>query len=393
MVKILPVKMPKVSANDDSGTIVEWLHTTREEVNKGEILCIVETMKSVFEIEAPSSGYFFPLCDAGETIEVGVTIGAITDIQIPQHEVTQLLEVTHDLETEAQVEENSALIPVTGGSTMTLKAQLMAKRYGINPAEFAQNGKKITEEDVRKYVENKNADKHSERPKMDLVRDHYPDGKVQRILILGGGDGAVQVLDVLTKTPGQQAVAILDDNPDLRGKKVNGVPVTGGIDMDRIVDLYEQGEFDAVVISISTIIKLRAELFEKLNGRGIPFANVIHPSVVKGINVKMGQGNVIMAFTHLGACASMGDNNFISAYCSIEHHNEMGNHCSFGPGVITSSRVIFGDQVRCGTGIFIEPKIKIGAKSVIGSGCIIWRDVPEDATLKSKLNYVERLKS
>jgi sugar O-acyltransferase (sialic acid O-acetyltransferase NeuD family) len=225
---------------------------------------------------------------------------------------------------------------------------------------------------------------------MDTVRDRYPEGKIQRILIIGGGDGAVPLLDVLAKTPEQQAVAILDDNPELRGKKVNGVPVTGGIDVEQIVALYEQDEFDAAIISISTIIKLRAEIFEKLKSRGIPFANIIHPSVVKGFNVKMGEGNVIMAFTHLGACASLGDNNFISAYCSIEHHNEMGNHCSFGPGVITSSRVIFGDQVRCGTGIFIEPKIHIGAKSVIGSGCIIWQNVPDGAILKSKLNYVER---
>ncbi|HET6597150.1 MAG TPA: biotin/lipoyl-containing protein [Anaerolineales bacterium] len=384
MVKILPVKMTKLSANDDNGTIVEWLHTSSEEVNKGEILCIVETTKSIFEIESPSSGYFFPLRSVGEAVEVGVTIGAITDIQVTQDELIGLLEK------EEQTQENTDLVPETSGSTLTLKAQLMAKRLGIDPTELAQDGKKITEEDVRKYAESRNTSRQSDHAQMDTVRDRYPDGKIERVIIIGGGDGAVQVLDVLAKTPGQEAVAILDDNPELRGKKVNGVPVTGGIDMDRIVDLYERGEFDSAVISISTIIKLRAEIFEKLKDRGIPFANIIHPSVVKGINVKMGEGNVIMAFTHLGACASLGNNNFISAYCSIEHHNEMGNHCSFGPGVVTSSRVIFGDQVRCGTGIFIEPKLRIGAKSVIGSGCIIWQDVPEGVVLKSKLNYVER---
>jgi sugar O-acyltransferase (sialic acid O-acetyltransferase NeuD family) len=384
VVKILPVKMTKLSANDDNGTIVEWLHTSSEEVNKGEILCIVETTKSIFEIESPSSGYFFPLRSVGEAVEVGVTIGAITDIQVTQDELIGLLEK------EEQTQENTDLVPETSGSTLTLKAQLMAKRLGIDPTELAQDGKKITEEDVRKYAESRNTSRQSDHAQMDTVRDRYPDGKIERVIIIGGGDGAVQVLDVLAKTPGQEAVAILDDSPELRGKKVNGVPVTGGIDMDRIVDLYERGEFDSAVISISTIIKLRAEIFEKLKDRGIPFANIIHPSVVKGINVKMGEGNVIMAFTHLGACASLGNNNFISAYCSIEHHNEMGNHCSFGPGVVTSSRVIFGDQVRCGTGIFIEPKLRIGAKSVIGSGCIIWQDVPEGVVLKSKLNYVER---
>jgi sugar O-acyltransferase (sialic acid O-acetyltransferase NeuD family) len=387
MVKILPVKMPKISTNDDAGTIIEWLQPTSKEVNKGEILCTVETTKCVVEVESPASGYFYPLRAVGDAVEVGATIAAVTDIQVTPEEVVRLLEK------EAQPQEAAPLIPVTSGSALTLKAQLMAKRLGIDPAELGHNGKKITEEEVMKFAENKNTKLHSDRPQMDLVRDRYPEGNIQRIVIIGGGDGAVQVLDVLAKTPGQQAVAILDDNPDLRGQKLNGVPVTGGIDVDRIVDLYEQGEFDAAVISISTIIKLRAEIFEKLKARGIPFANVIHPSVVKGINVKMGEGNVIMAFTHLGACASLGDNNFISAYCSIEHHNEMGSHCSFGPGVITSSRVIFGDQVRCGTGIFIEPKLKIGARSVISSGCIIGRNVLEDTILKSKSNYVERSRS
>jgi sugar O-acyltransferase (sialic acid O-acetyltransferase NeuD family) len=384
MVKILPVKMTKISANDDNGTIVEWLRKTSEEVNKGEILCIVETTKSIFEIESPSSGYFYPLRSVGDAVEVGATIGAIADIQVTEDEVIRLLEQ------EEPAQEIAIPIPVTGAATLTLKAQLMAKRLGIDPAELPHNGKKITEEEVRVYAENRSTGLHVERPQMDTVRDRYSEGKIQRILILGGGDGAVQVLDVLAKTPEQQAVAIVDDNPNLRGKKVNGVPVTGGIDMDRIAEMYEHDEFDAAVISISTIIKLRAELFEKLKARGIPVANIIHPSVVKGMNVKMGEGNVIMAFTHLGACASLGDNNFISAYCSIEHHNEMGNHCSFGPGVVTSSRVVFGDQVRCGTGIFIEPKINIGAKAVIGSGCIIWQNVPEGAVLKSKLNFVER---
>jgi sugar O-acyltransferase (sialic acid O-acetyltransferase NeuD family) len=387
MINILPVKMTKISANDDNGTIVEWLRKTGEEVNKGEILCVVETTKSIFEIESPSSGYFYPLSSIGDAVEVGTTIGAIADMQVSQDEVIRLLEQ------EEQALEMAVPIPVTGAATLTLKAQAMAKRLGIDPAELPHNGKKITEEDVRIYAEKRSTGLHSARPQVDTVRDAYPDGKIQRILILGGGDGAVQVLDVLAKTPGQQAVAIVDDNPNLRGKKVNGVPVTGGIDMDRIVEMYEQDEFDAAVISISTIIKLRAELFEKLKARGIPFANIIHPSVVKGMNVKMGEGNVIMAFTHLGACASLGDNNFISAYCSIEHHNEMGNHCSFGPGVITSSRVIFGDQVRCGTGIFIEPKLSIGARAVIGSGCIIWQNVADGAILKSKLNFVERSKN
>ena len=103
------------------------------------------------------------------------------------------------------------------------------------------------------------------------------------------------------------------------------------------------------------------------------------------MNVAWGTGNVVMALCHIGACAIIGDNNFLSAYCSIEHHNVLGSHCSFGPSVATSSRVHIGDRVRFGTGICIEPGVTIGADSVIASGLAIWQNIPERSLLKARL--------
>ncbi len=104
----------------------------------------------------------------------------------------------------------------------------------------------------------------------------------------------------------------------------------------------------------------------------------------------MGQGNLIMSHCRVGTCATVGDNNFLSAFCDIEHHNQLGSHCSFGPGVATSSKVRIGDRVKFGTGIFIEPLVHIGDDCVIGSGCAIWENIPPRCTLKTKPNYVIR---
>jgi acetyltransferase-like isoleucine patch superfamily enzyme len=95
----------------------------------------------------------------------------------------------------------------------------------------------------------------------------------------------------------------------------------------------------------------------------------------------------------MGACAKIGNNNFISAYCSIEHHNELHNHSSFGPGVLTSSKVIIKDRVRFGTGIFIEPHITIGEDSIIASGAIITKDIPSNTLIKTQINYIMREKN
>ncbi|MGZ8550772.1 MAG: hypothetical protein ACXWV2_08930, partial [Chitinophagaceae bacterium] len=115
-----------------------------------------------------------------------------------------------------------------------------------------------------------------------------------------------------------------------------------------------------------------------LQDAGVPFTNLVHPTAYIGFNNLMGTGNIILTHVSFGPCTQIGNNNFISARCNIEHHNTMGNHCTFGPGVMTSGNVSIGDEVKFGTGVFIEPRLSIKNKSIIASGCIINRDIPEN---------------
>jgi len=112
----------------------------------------------------------------------------------------------------------------------------------------------------------------------------------------------------------------MDDDNARHGKQVAGVPIVGNIDLAKAQSMLADRLFDRAIISISTNISFRAQLFETWQDADIPFANVIHPSTVIGMNVSWGVGNVVMAFCHFGACAIIGNNNFLSAYCSIEHH-------------------------------------------------------------------------
>jgi acetyltransferase-like isoleucine patch superfamily enzyme len=280
----------------------------------------------------------------------------------------------------------------TGAKGWTVKAELLAWQHGIMVADVPAAGERVTEADVQAYLDERRRRPATAPPAeaADLVDDRYPQGRIQRLLVVGGGNGAVQILDVLARTAHQRAVAIVDDNAALRGKRIAGVPSMGAIDADRAAELRAAGEFDAAVISVSTSIPFRARVFAEWQARGIPFANVIHPSAVVGMNVQWGVGNVVMALCHIGACAVIGDNNFLSACCSIEHHNVLGSHCSFGPAVVTSSRVRIGDRVRFGTGIFVEPGVEIGADSVIASGLALTQHVPERSLVKAKVGYTVR---
>jgi sugar O-acyltransferase (sialic acid O-acetyltransferase NeuD family) len=525
MSNFTPVHLPQSGPNDVVATLAEWSKQPGRQVRKGEILGSAETTKSVFDLEAPAGGTFWPLVPAGAEVPVGAIIAAVgsehstrdeaqawlaaqtsahapekaygktyeqasrqTPGQVPeqhpgqasgqtpvqgsgqgsgqapvrppgQHpaqagapDVTLASSNTGAGNTPADAPADAPADTATGaaagatpipqsspapspmpgehkGATVsasvageegravvspprpsTLKAELLAQRHGIDLAQVPATGEKITEADVQAYLAAHSEDAaspatwgttqrgatapapqaatpHAPVAPHDLVDGRFPANRPQRILIIGGGNGAVQILDVLARTPHQRAVAILDDDAALHGKQVAGVPILGGIDLNRAADMAAAGQFDAAVISISTSIPARTRIFAQWKSRGIAFANVIHPSCVVGTNVHWGEGNVLMALCHVGPCTSIGDNNFLSAYCSIEHHNQLGSHCSFGPAVVTSSRVQIGDGVRFGTGIHIEPGIRIGAGSVIASGLAITQHIPPQSLLKAHVGY------
>jgi sugar O-acyltransferase (sialic acid O-acetyltransferase NeuD family) len=398
-----PVHLPQAGPNDVTATIVEWARPPGQRVRQGEVLGAAETTKSVFDLEAPAAGIFWPLAAVGAEAAVGAIIAALGDEQTTEEAARAWLAQQGQAQAAAPTVRaaTSVLGAAATARSWTVKAQLLAQRHHIDLAVVPAAGERITEADVQAYITRAAAGQAAglaagrqmppvSRPTpdfADLVDDRYPTARPQRLLIIGGGNGAVQILDALAKLPHQRAVGILDDNTALHGKTVAGAPVLGSIDVERALDMAAAGQFDAAVISISTSIPARARIFEQWRERGLRFANVIHPSCIVGMNVAWGEGNVVMALCHFGACAAIGDNNFLSFGCSIEHHCTLGSHCSFGPAVVTSSRVQIGDRVRFGTGIYIEPGIQIGADTVIASGLALTQHIPPNSLLKAHTGY------
>lgn len=382
MIAFTGVPLPQLGANDTSAQILEWSVPAGTLLRVGEVLCSVETTKSVSDIESPATGYVTPLVDAGMSAQTGQVIAALTSERVSREDVLNWV-----------AEQETRAAEPTGETKWTYKAELLARQHEVDIAAIPPSRGKVTEADVRAYLDKQPTHRSQPVDGQDLMDDRYVPGRMQRLLLVGGGYGAVQTLDIVANTPHQRVVAIMDDNPALQGKSVGGVPIVGGVNTEQAVEMLRAGQFDAAVITVSTSIPFRVRIFEAWREHGIPFANVIHPSAVVGTNVSMGQGNMIMALCKVGACATVGDNNAISSYCSIEHHGVLGSHCSFGPSVITSSGVHIHDRVMFGTGIFIEPFIDIGQDSIIGSGCAIWSHIAEGSLVKTKPNYIVRRRS
>jgi acetyltransferase-like isoleucine patch superfamily enzyme len=161
------------------------------------------------------------------------------------------------------------------------------------------------------------------------------------------------------------------------------VPVVGGF--ERLVMLFGERAFDAAIISIGTSVSVRARLREALTASGIPLANAIDPTARICNGVTFGTGNVVCAFCHFGVDTVLGDNNFLSAYNSYDHHNRLGSDIATGPACTTSGLVELGDRVRLGTGIHVEPHVKLGDDVQVASGSVIVASVPANHAVKRRI--------
>jgi sugar O-acyltransferase (sialic acid O-acetyltransferase NeuD family) len=363
---IYQLHAPMVNVNEDEIELVEWHKKEDQLIKKGELLATFESTKSTYEWASPADGFFYPIVGGGARIQVGQVIGYLTEIQGASFEVR---EETGTSSTKSELTEPA----------WTRKARMLADRNHLDRTaiETSANGHQITEQIVLDYIAHQNTSPLS-IPRSENVN------RVERVLILGGGNVAVLVIDILTRIPRQTPVGILDDNPALHGSSILGVPVMGGLQSTQA--LYEQGLFDAAALAIG-ILPARKAIFEDLTGQGIPFTNIIDPTAVIGINSCMGTGNMLMAFCRLGPEAVIGDNNFLSAYVNIEHHNRMGSHCTFGPSVYTSGGVQIGSMVKFGTGIHIEPRLTIGDNATIASGVTVTTNIPANIVVKTKANF------
>ncbi|HEX5085559.1 MAG TPA: biotin/lipoyl-containing protein [Blastocatellia bacterium] len=359
----------KFDANSEVGVFLGWRVSDGATVRKGEVLCEVETEKAVYEVHSEASGILVQKISEGAKVAFNEAV--IGFIASDEKEAAKLRETPASQA--APANETSDLAEIKA----TRKAIELAKQSGVDLKRISKKSV-ITEDDVRQLIQTA-PQKVSAVPLPGV----YPPN-VNRILVISAAYGAMQVIDILLNDPHVRVIGCVDDDPELAGIDVFGVPVLGKT--DQIESLWEQKAFDSAIVATGRTPKIRKKLFDQCVALGIPMANAIDPTVRINRGVSIGRGNVICGHVHIGTCTQLGDNNFISANSSIDHHNVWGSHIATGPNCVTSGLVTVQDGVRMGTGIFIQPKLEIGAGAIIASGAILQASVPAAHAVKIRVS-------
>lgn len=359
-----PVIVPTTDVNSETAVVTAWHVPDRAPVIAGDLVAEVETSKSVLDVMAPEPGYLLRCAQEGEEIVLTRPLAYLfASFEALQEHAARLAAA------EVQAASESS-----DGVCATAPAIRRAAELGVELASLSVQGLVTV-----KAVEAAAGERAVAPPPVLPMPLGAPDG-VERIALIGAGLGATQVIDILAAGSSGRAVAIVDDDQERWAGHVAGVPVVGGA--EQLAEHYVRGRFDAAVISISTSVPARTRFRELCGELGIGLVNAIDPTARIAAEVEIGTGNVVCAFCHFGVGTRIGDNNFLSAYNSFDHHNVLGSDISTGPGCMTSGLVCIGDRARLGTGIFVEPHVEIGAGVQVASGAVIVRSVPAEHAVK-----------
>ena len=356
-----PVLVPTTDVNSETGLLVEWLAGDRAEVQAGEIIAEIETSKAVIEVPAPGPGFLLHAARQGAELRLA-------------EPVARLFPNAAELEAYAEQEQRRQAEAAASGPRATEPARRRAGELGVDLASIGGDSL-ITVGMVEAAAAASTA--------MIDLPDPLPGvAGTPRIALFGAAFGAMQVMDILQAAESGTAVAIADDDASRWAGEVMGVPVVGGF--ERLVKLFGEDAFDAAIIAIGQV-SARTRLREALAANGIPLANAIDPTARITSGVTFGTGNIVCAFCHFGVGTVVGDNNFLSAYNSYDHHNRLGSDIATGPACTTSGFVVLGDRLRLGTGIHLEPHIELGDDVQVASGSVITASVPKGHAVKRKV--------
>jgi sugar O-acyltransferase (sialic acid O-acetyltransferase NeuD family) len=199
---------------------------------------------------------------------------------------------------------------------------------------------------------------------------------VRDLLIAGAGglarETAAAVVARNTVTPSWRLLGFLDDNPALHGRTVSGWPVLGPL--DAVAAHPDAG----VVVCVANPRNpgVRALVTARLALPAERYATIVHPSADVGAGCTLGAGSVLLAQTVLTADVAVGAHVAVMPQVVLTHDDVIEDFVTIASGVRVSGGVRVGAGAYLGAGALIRESLRVGARSIVGMGSVLLRDVP-----------------
>jgi len=199
---------------------------------------------------------------------------------------------------------------------------------------------------------------------------------MDNILLFGGGINANVCIDIIKKEGKYNILGIADSINDI-GTELFGYKVIGR--QEQLKELVAKYDIYGGLITIGDNWS-RKLVCDCLKNQipNFKFINAIHPSATIGMNVEFGVGNVIMAGCIINPNCIVGDFCVLLTGSQLDHDCKMCDFASISAGSITGGKVTIGKYSAITLGVTIMDRLNIGENTVVGSGSLVTKDLPDN---------------
>lgn len=195
-----------------------------------------------------------------------------------------------------------------------------------------------------------------------------------RLVLWGSSGHAMVVADIVRSTGVYEIAGMLDDlHPERRGQLVAGAPILGG--REQLPLLLDRG-VTHIILAIGDC-SIRARLARLAVDGGFALAIAVHARAVVAPSATLGAGTVVAAGAVVNPNADIGSNCIVNTSASVDHDCVIGSGVHVGPGVHIGGGTHVGPGTWLGIGATLIDHVRVGARSIVGAGSVVTRDVPD----------------
>jgi sugar O-acyltransferase (sialic acid O-acetyltransferase NeuD family) len=200
---------------------------------------------------------------------------------------------------------------------------------------------------------------------------------MKRLIMIGAGGFAAEVLWVANEMKKWDCVGFADDDIAKQGGTVEGLPIIGTI--DRAVEDLSSGPV-WFHCAIGDNARRKAAFKKAMDRHWIP-ATLVHPSVIIAPGVQIGAGTYIAAACVLSTGVRTGEAVLLNMNVSVGHDSVLEDFSQASPGSRINGHCTLGELSFLGSNASLLPGIKVGAKAKVASNSFAINNIPEGTSV------------
>jgi sugar O-acyltransferase (sialic acid O-acetyltransferase NeuD family) len=203
--------------------------------------------------------------------------------------------------------------------------------------------------------------------------------KMKKYIIFGCSENLSNLFDIIHANKGK-VYKIYQNMPELERERAIGLRervALLGYDVKVYDSLHPFQPETGCLYAVAPTTPLKYRLIEELKeGYSLTFSALIHPSVILGSNVHIGEGVIIDVQAAIAPNAYLDDFCCILRCSSFGHEAHIGKYSLVSVGVSIGGSTHIGEKCRIGMKATILERLYIGDWTVIGAGSLVNKDMP-----------------